>query len=399
VPDALDAWGDALVDRVRRDELVELGLAAFGDALAARARRRPRWRAVGLAAALAIPIAATSGAATALVLKTADVGVTDPAQVPDEQTPLAGTARVSAVRAADPTGSYPWAIRLARSKTGFTCTTVGQVHDRVFGIVGLDGVFRRLPGELSDACGQGGALVGARVVDGNPVRTIVYGAAGNRLQGATLLTARGERDLKLGEDGTFVAALTGYPEDTAAGVRLTFPGHKEEHNFGAAPNTVIDPEGGQAWSVGAFSMGTRYRCAQVRIARAPSGDRRIPVTPTACLGLKLTDRDWVADARVLKPGHHGAPGFDRWSWHQYPARTVVWGVARRPKTVESVMLLGAGAPRRLTIAGGGAFASVLPATVDPATLRLRVRLSTGETRTERPGIGLVPDLVKGRRPR
>jgi hypothetical protein len=395
----LTAWGEALADRVRRDELSELGLAGFGDALLLRAAGRPRsrLRAFWLGVALALPIAATSGAATALVLKTADVGVTDPAQVPDEQTPLAGTARVSAVRAADPQHGYPWAIRIARSKTGFTCTTVGQVHDRVFGLVGLDGVFRRLPGELSDSCGQGGALVGARIVDGNPVRTIVYGAAGDRLRRATLLTAQGERDLKIGEGGTFLAALTGYPEDRAAGVRLTFPGHTEEHNFGAATDTVTDPEGGQAWRVEMFTMGTRYRCAHVRIARAPAGDRRIPVTPTACLGLKLTDRAWVADARVLKPGHHGPPGFDRWSWHQYPARTVVWGVARRAKTVESVTLLGAGAPRRLTISGNGAFAAVLPASTDPAKLRLRIRLATGETQTERPGAGLVPDLVKGRR--
>jgi hypothetical protein len=390
----LTAWGDALVDRVRRDELAELGLAAFGDALVARARRRPRLRAFGLAAALAIPIAATSGAATALVLKTADVGVTDPAQVPDEQTPLAGTARVSAVRAADPQHGYPWAIRIARGKTGFTCTTVGQVHDRVFGLVGLDGVFRRLPGELSDSCGQGGALVGTRIVDGKPVRTIVYGAAGDRVQRATLLTADGERDLKLGEDGTFVAALTGYPEDHAAGIRLTYPDRKEEHSFGAATDTVVDPEGGQAWQVGAFKMGTRYRCAHVHLARNASG---APITPTACLGLKLTGRAWVADARTFNPGQRGLPGFDRWSWRRFPARTVVWGVGRISKSVESVTLLGAGSPRRLSVSAQGAFAIVLPATTDPATLRLEVRLSTGETQTERPGIGLVPDLVKGRR--
>jgi hypothetical protein len=395
VPDELSAWGEALVDRVRRDELVELGLAAFGDALVARARRRPRMRAFMLGAALALPVAATSGAATALVLKTADVGVTDPTQVPDEQTPLAGTARVSAVRAGDPQGSFPWAIRIARSKTGFTCTTVGQVHDGVFGLVGLDGVFRRLPGELSDSCGQGGALVGTRVVDGDPVRTIVYGAAGDRLRKVTLLTARGERDLRLGADGTFVAALTGYPEDSAAGVRLTYPDHKEEHSFGTATDTVTDPDGGQAWQVGAFKMGTRYRCAHVSLAR---GDRNhAPVTPTACLGVRLTNRAWVADARTLRAGQQGAPGFDRWSWARYPARTVVWGVGRISKTIESVTLLGAGSPRRLTVSGQGAFAAVLPASTDLAKLRLQVRLATGETQTERPGVGLVPDLVKGRR--
>jgi hypothetical protein len=75
----------------------------------------------------------------------------------------------------------------------------------------------------------------------------------------------------------------------------------------------------------------------------------------------------------------------------------VWGVGRSSKTVESVTLLGAGAPRRLTVSKQGAFAVVLPATADPATLRLRVRLATGETQTERAGTGLVPDLVKSRR--
>ena len=122
-----------------------------------------------------------------------------------------------------------------------------------------------------------------------------------------------------------------------------------------------------------------------------------PITPTACLGLKLTARAWVADARTFKPGQRGVPGFDRWSWTRSPARTVVWGVGRGSKTVESVTLLGAGSPRRLTVSQQGAFAMVLPAAVDPAKLRLRVRLATGVTQTERPGIGLVADLVKSRR--
>ena len=213
----------------------------------------------------------------------------------------------------------------------------------MFGLSDPTACFRRLPGELSDACGQGGALVGTRVVDGTPVRTIVYGAAGDRLQRATLLTARGERALKIGEHGTFVAALTGFPEDSAAGVRLTYPDHKEEHSFGTSPDTLTDPEAGQAWRVEMFTMGTRYRCARVRIARSGAG--RVPITPTACLGLKLTDRAWVADARTLKPGQGGVPGFDRWSWRRHPSRTVVWGVARRPKTLAPSRCSGR-APRR-----------------------------------------------------
>ena len=79
---------------------------------------------------------------------------------------------VSTVRAADPGGGLPWTVRVARGKTGFTCTTVGQVKDGVFGLSGLDGVFRRLAGELSDACGQGGTLTGARVLVANRVRDV-----------------------------------------------------------------------------------------------------------------------------------------------------------------------------------------------------------------------------------
>src|SRR5690606_19309725 len=143
---ALERFGRDLVARTRRAD-----------------RRRARWRRVILGACVALPIAATSGAATAVVLREAVVRPPDPAQVPDEQTPLAGTARVSPGRAADPGGGLPWAVRVARGRTGLTCTTVGQVRDGVFGLTGLDGTFRRLPGELSDACGQGGTLTGARV--------------------------------------------------------------------------------------------------------------------------------------------------------------------------------------------------------------------------------------------
>lgn len=394
----LAGFGEALAERARGDELAELGLAAFGDALAARARRRPprrRLHAFALAAALALPIAATSGAATALVLKTADVGATDPAQVPDEQTPLAGTAHVSPIRARDPAGGYPWALRVARGKTGFTCTTVGQVHEGVFGLVGLDGVFRRLPGELSDACGDEGVLVGARVADGAPARTIVYGIAGKSLRGATLLTATAERRLRIGPGGTFVAAVAGYPEDQAVAVRLAFPGRTEEHGFGTASDTIVDPEGGQAWKVELLKLGTRLRCGRVRIARAANhGD---PSTPTACLGLKTTDRAWVAAARRFSAGQSGVPGFDSWSWHEHAPRTMVWGVARTSRALTSVTLLGAGPPRRVAISEQGVFAAILPATADPAALRLQVRLANGATQTGRPGDGLVPDLVKSRR--
>ncbi|MDA0185567.1 hypothetical protein OJ997_35005, partial [Solirubrobacter phytolaccae] len=399
---ALAASGDALVAAARRDELPSI--EAFGERLVARARRPPRrrrLRSVAIALAVVLPVGATSGAATAVVLRQTVISAPVPEQVPDEQTPLAGTAVVSKLRAADPGGGPPWTLRVARSKTGFTCTTVGQVQDGVFGLVGLDGTFRRLPGELSDACGQGGTLTGARVMAADlrkDVRSVVYGVAGDDLRAAVMLTATGQRRLKLGPGGTYVAVLRGYPEDHLLDLRLEFAdGHSERHKLGNSRSTVPDPEGAQAWAVDRYVLGTRLRCAFVREARA-SGQERVK-SPTACLGLRKSKRLWVADARTLRPGDQGVPGFDRWTWLNAPERTVVWGVARSHDAVRKVVLLGAGAPKALTISKQGAFAAVLPATTKPETLSLDVTLADGTVQHGKPGEGLVPDLVKSRRPR
>jgi hypothetical protein len=332
------------------------------------------------------------------VLRTADVGAPDPSQVPDTQTPLAGTAHVSPIRAADPGGSYPWAIRVATSKTGFTCTTVGQVHDGVFALVGLDHIFRRLPGELSDACGQG-VLTGVRIVAGASaagVRSIVYGAAGAALTRATLITDKRRRDLRVGPGGTFVAALRGYPEAHATAVELRFAGGRTQlHNFGSGADNRPDP-GGVAFTSDVLELGTRQRCARVRTQRI-YGDKA-SVTPTACLGLRTTARAWVADARRLTDGSHGVLGeFDGWAWRS-PDRTIVWGTGRTAKTQAEVDVLGDGAPIKATLSPAGAFFAVLPAKVPPASLTLEVHLAGGRIEREVPRQGLVPDLVPFRRP-
>lgn len=399
---SLDRFGQELEQAARRDELPSI--EAFGERLVARARqpRRRRWRSVAVAFAVMVPVAATSGAATAVVLRETVVPPPDPATVPDEQTPLAGTAVVSDLRAADPdTAAPPWTLRVAHSKTGFTCTTVGQVQDNVFGLTGLDGVFRRLPAELSDACGQGGTLTGVRVMaadERRDVRSIVYGVAGTRLRTATLLTATGDRTLELGAGGTYVAALRGYPEDHAVALRLTFAdGRDERHRLSTARPTIPDPEGAQAWEVTRYAMGTRWRCALVHEARL-GGQERVQ-SPTACLGLRTSRRTWVADARVLRSDERGLAGFDRWSWRGAPDRTVVWGVARTNDAVRSVILQGAGAPRPLAVSEDGAFAAVLAPTTKLADLRLVVTLADGTVQTGKPREGLTPDPVKSRRAR
>jgi hypothetical protein len=423
----LTAWGDALVAAARADDVAarsgaklradapsELpSLDRFGRDLVTRTRRRDRrrtrWRGVTLGALVALPIAATSGAATAVVLREAVVTAPDPAQVPDEQTPLAGTARVIPLRAQDPGGGLSWALRVARSKTGFTCMTVGQVKDGTFGLTGLDGTFRRLPGELSDTCGQGGTLTGARVMAADKrvdVRSIVYGVAGAQLTAATLTTAKGDTPLRIGPGGTYIAALRGYPEDALAGVSLRFRnGTTERHAFGASSENIPDPEGGPAWTVERLALGTRQRCARVRPARdsgkgmviSADGRTGLVVSPTACLALRTSDRAWAADARRLEPGQEGTRGFDRWGWQKHPPRTVVWGVTRTNRALSKVVLNGAGAPRELAITDG-AFAAVLPAHTDVAKLSFDVTLRDGTVEHGKPGEGLAPDLVKSRRP-
>jgi hypothetical protein len=181
-------------------------------------------------------------------------------------------------------------------------------------------------------------------------------------------------------------------------VRLRFTGGvAERHELGSARPTVPDPEGAQAWAVERFQMGTRFRCAHVGQARLGTSER--PIGPTVCLALRKSKRAWVADARVLRPGDKGVPGFDRWNWRDAPARTVVWGVARRNRTIRAVTLRGAGAPKRLTVSPQGAFAAVLPATVAPSDLRLDVTLADGSIEHGKPGEGIAPDLVPSRRPR
>lgn len=357
-----------------------------------------------LAALLALLAAATAATATALVLRAGVVAVPDPGVVPPELTPERGTARVAAPRSADPAGGPLWAVRVSRSQAGLVCATVGQVRERTFGLVGMDGRFRRLPTVLVDGCGQAGpgaaSLVGARVVAAEEpaaVRTIVYGVGGAGLAAATLVSTQGRENLPLSDQGAFVAALPGYPEDRAIRLRLRFAGGRtERHDLGVSPGVSPDPRGGQAWSAERFVLGTRLVCANFFTARrTPDGGVQ---GPSAC-ARREGERDWFADARRLGPGDRGVPGFDRWTWRGHPPRTVVWGAALPGIELRSVTLLGAGAPQTLTPSEEGAFLAVLPAGVDPGALRLEVRLAGGRVERERRGRGLTPDLVPSRRPR
>ena len=201
-----------------RDDFVDLpALARFGVALDEAARRpepprRPTLRLIVVWLLALLGIGATA-AATVAALRSTVIQPPDPAIVAAHQTPLASSVALTTPHSPDPAGGPPWGLRLTRSETGQTCTTVGQIRDGVFGIVGQDGTYRQIPTPIADACGRG-LLLGSRIVSAatpGATRSIVYGVVGTTTRRVTLVTTRGRRTLTLGERGSFVAALRGYP--------------------------------------------------------------------------------------------------------------------------------------------------------------------------------------------
>lgn len=398
------------------------GLRAFGDDLVAAARSEERAAAAAgrlgrrsglggglLAAALLLGVTGTTATATVAALRATVITAPDPSVVPASQSPRAEGEEVLALRAADPTGQDPWALRRSTGRTGLTCTTVGQVRGGAFGIVGEDGAFRAIPSAITDACGQG-VLLGARVVAGSPARSIVNGIAGAGTRRVVLRSSAGARALPLGPGGAFLAAVRGYPEDQALEVAITgADGRTTVRSVGRRPLLVPDLDGAPAWRMERYVLGTRARCNHLRDARrdtaggvAVKADEAFPgsSTPTACLDPRREGIAVVADARRFAPGQQGSPGFDRWAWRERPARTVVWGLAREAGLLGAVELRGApGGPRAVPVAANGTFAVVLPRSVDPKRLTLTARLADGRRLVVVPGRGLVPDLVASRRAR
>ncbi len=397
-----------------RDDFSDFpGLARFGEALhdaalRAGAPRRRWWRGITLSLVVALGVA-TSATGTVVALRGTVISTPDPRVRSAAQTPLEHSAVLTSPRSADPAGGPPWALRLTSSETGQTCTTVGQVRDDVFGIVGQDGVFRQIPPAVTDACGRG-PLLGSRIVSAptaRATRSIAYGVGGEDVRAVTMITGDERRKLELGERGTFVAALPGYPEDTAARVQITGQdGRVERHDLGARPGLVTDIDGAPAWRLARYELGSRQYCARLGDARGPADRAKAATsanggrasTPTACIS-RRDDVDWAAQALRLRPGQKGVPGFDRWDYKRRPPRTVLLGVARASGLITRVTVTGAGAPRELTPAPNGTFALLLAVSVDPRDLRISVRLKDGSTQQGRPGHGIVSDIVPSRRPR
>jgi hypothetical protein len=378
VTDFIEGLERDLVDAARR----------LRDVSAGGARRRLPLRSVLLAATLLVMVAVSAAGATLLVLR----GSAIPAarDVPPEQTPAPGSAHVSELRVPDPQrGDPPWTVRIARSQTGLICSTVGQVVSVQFGLVGLDGRFRRFDEGVSDSCGSerhgAASLIGARVFDspkGSAVRTVVSGVAGDTLRRAELSLASGHKiNVPIAAGGVFVAVLRGYPEDVGVTATLTFSGGRREvHPFGVDPLVVPDPAGGRAWRVMGAGIANDARiCVSFGPARqTPHGPR----SPAACglLGSGRHPRGWFFAVRRITPGT-GGPPFDPvnddGNWGHHTPRTAVWGAAG--ENVRSVAVRLNGVTRRPRLGPAQSFLVVFGPHANPRDVTVTLRLRDGQT--------------------
>ena len=324
--------------------------------------------AVALSAALASPIAPFA-----------------PSDTTPEQRVAPATSVVSTLRAADPESGLPaWTLRLARSETGLQCSTVGQVHEGAFGLVGLDGAFRALPEANADACGDPGTLFGTRVFAARRaenVRTVVYGVAGAGVSRVTVTVAGGRpRTVPHTGDGAYLAVLRRYPEDAQPVVRVE-RADGSARTFASSSDdgfVVADPYGGRAWKLSVFGFGGGSRNARLRTgcmnfttARAVPDEPNVSSTPVCGLepnrpGVK---RKSLFFATRRLSGSGPSSNFLAGNWHHHAARVAVYGVARGAKRiVVSAGTLRLRAKPRLN----GGFLVFLPLSTRLRTVRVQV---------------------------
>jgi hypothetical protein len=381
-PRALRELGDEL-DRVARR------------VLAAKAPGRlvgapPRVRRLSAAAILVwtLLLAAAAAAAVLLIRQGSSLSGPHAADLRASGIPVPGSARLAGLDAPDPTASQPpWDLRLSRTRGGETCTAVGQVLHGRFGIVGLDGVFRRLPLGSVDVCGidarNGPILAGAReLVGATPAqaRTIVSGVAGRDARTVTAYGRDGRsRHLTLGPDGSFITVYAGQAEAVRPRIEVVArDGSVHDLAFEqSSAFEVPDPQGGSPWAVSASAdvdEGAFPDEDCVQATRQPSEQEpsqvSLSLTPSVCG--RLAAHPVIATMRRFVPGEYATP----FPWGNAPSRTMVYGIAA-PRVV-SLALEGAGAPRRLAIdPHGGAFLAVLDGRVDPRALTLTASLHGG----------------------
>ncbi|HEV3002232.1 MAG TPA: hypothetical protein VGW75_15930 [Solirubrobacteraceae bacterium] len=365
----------------------ELVRAARAQAAAARrARRRPRALALPLAAALTLAVAGTAAAATYLALRSSSIAPFSAEDVAPEQRVAPGTSRVVELRAADPDRrALPWALRVSRSDAGLLCTTVGQVRGEEFGLVGLDGRFRAIPEANADACGDEGAMAGARAFAARrtrEVRTVVNGVAGDEVERVTVAASgRSPREVPHTPEGAFLHVLRGYPEDVQPVLTLERrDGSRRRYAFARSELVRPDPLGGRAWRIEAIGFGAprprarlRPGCVTFATARPVPGERNVRA-PAVC-GLEPNRPDvpnrslYFAARRLSGDRELGRDVWIRGDWNDHPARTVVYGSARGHRRI----VVTAPGTRTVTAPSpNGGFLVLLPPRVAPASVSVEV---------------------------
>lgn len=394
-----------MTDRLR--VLDELG-RELDAALAREAAvtRRPVRRTLTIALAAALLLAGVAFAASYALTGSPIPGARG-TDVPPEATPRPGTAQMVDLRAQDPDGNAPpWTLRLSTSRTGQLCAAVGQEVEGDFGLVGLDGRFRRLPLLGVDACatreGPPPALIGSRIFDAErpqDVRTVVYGVAGTGLREATVRAGGERRELELGAGGSFLATYRGYVEDVRPEVTLRFADDDPRtFAFGTLEGaSAPDLGGGAPWVVRATprSGGDRdgQTCAQVRQTRGRDGGG-FGGTPPVCGDLDRAGVFFEIAPFPRESDLSGDPG--PFPWPAMLGRTVLWGAA--DETVEAVSLLRGDQRTEVDLsAQGPGFVTVLPAATEPRDLLVEVRRRDGATTTHRGGINLLTAQGEPRR--
>jgi hypothetical protein len=382
-------------------------LADFRDQLAAvalaepvtRRGRRPQLPRPGRRLGATLALAASAAAATLVGLRTVVVPGPQAADVAPQETIVAGSDHLLAVRAADPSDGSTWTLRAARTRGGEHCLTVGQRRGTAFGLAGLDGRFRLLSPALVDGCGVARrndvSLLGARVFDAHrraDVRTVIYGSAGTQLRSVQVtVTGSPARTVPFTRDGAFATVLAGYPEDRPVSVTLRFAdGHRLTRRFGHSRRLVTGAGGTPALALGGYVIDSapHTACLEVHAARRVSGAGS---GPSIC-GSSKPARPFGA-VRAVRPGRHRTPGIDGYDWGTFPARTLVFGSWPRtgPRLRSVVVHAPTGTVHARIVAGGRSFLAALPARARPVQVSVTVTPRGGAPVTFRGSLGLVPN--------
>ena len=390
-PSILDELGRELVRAARAEE-------ARGTS-AGRVSRLPRAVVIGVLTLLGL--AAVAAAATLVIGRGDPIPIGRAGEVPAELQPVAGTARLNGLDVPDPDGGPVWDVRTSRSKTGAVCATVGQVYKDELGLVGLDRVFRPLPAGAADTCStaqaSGATLAGARAFRGGgrlSDLTVVNGVAARSVRSVVTIAGGRTIRMRLGRDHAFLAVLRGRPEEVRPRLVLTAAsGRRTTVRFAdTGEYTASDPSGQSPWRL-RYSMGNDgLRCIKAERIPGPGVDH--VTVPRHCGPRRqpfVAIRRFVPEIprwlRVRPRRRGGIGATPRYDWGLHPARTVIWGSTQRAGG--TVVLTGAGAPRRLRVdatgfrrpvaggttlapAGRGGFLAVLNGRIDPRRLRVTV---------------------------